>query len=178
MKTRPISLTVTGAIAATALTGCGIHDPYNDAQRPRPQRAHAARKHQAPAPADVVTNDDGSIEQAPAITLPAAEQQRVLRAAQRFASGWSQFAYGHLPLARLAPISARFRSELAGHPPRVTPSDQTRHAQLLSVRVTPQSNATAIATAILSDDGALRVAVVFTLRRAAGGWVTTGLAND
>jgi hypothetical protein len=178
MKAR-VSLALLVVSAAAALSGCGIHDPYNDPAQPRRQ---ATAKHKQPAPArsvpHAVTNEDGSIEQAPAITLPAAERRRVLAAAQRFASGWSQFAYGHLPLAALAPISARFRSELAAHPPRVTPADQARHPQVVSVTVTPQSATTAIATAILNDGGALRFPVVFTLRRQPQGWLTTALAND
>jgi hypothetical protein len=164
-------------IAAAAMCGCGVHDPYND---PRPA-APAADRPQAPAPGNsrpTATNDDGSIEYAATPLLSASEQQHVLTAAKQFAVGWSAFMYGHTRLAELAPITDDFRAALKRRPPRVTPAMHARHARVLDVRVTPQTARSALATATIDDGSNLNFPIVFSLRLGTNGWVVGGLADD
>jgi hypothetical protein len=146
-------LTATGAILAATSTGGRGHAP----------RAALGRSIETAGPRTAAV--------APPMSRTA------LRTSEAFAGGYLAFIYGRAPAAAIPYASGALLARLSRlHPEPPAAAAGDGDPQLTSVQVVPAGSASATASAVIDDRGAIDP-VTMRLARTRGGWTVVDLAE-
>lgn len=151
------------AVAAVLLTGCGGHHP-------KPQTTPVT----PPAPGPII----GAQTQPPRDPLSSAERREAAAAVRRFLSGYLPYLYGRGPAGRVAPVTPSVARTLRSGSARVTPAQRRRHPRVAALRVTGQTERSALATVQVTDGGPAPYQLTLTVEHRDGRWTIADLGDD
>lgn len=110
--------------------------------------------------------------------LGAADRAAATAATRRFLAGYVPYLYGRARAATVAPVTPSVARTLRRSSARVTPAQATRHPRITDVRVTGQTAASALATAMIADGGPAPYQLTLTVERRGGRWQVSDLGDD
>lgn len=151
------------AVAAVLLAGCGDHHA-----NPRTTPATP------PAPGPII----GGNTQPPRDPLGSAERRQAATAVRRFLSGYLPYLYGRGPADRVAPVTPSVARTLRSGSARVTPAQRQRHPRVAALRVTGQTERSALTAVQIADGGPAPYQLTLTVERRGNRWTIADLGDD
>jgi hypothetical protein len=109
--------------------------------------------------------------------LAADELADARRTAARFFAGYLPFLYGRGSQRSIVGVTPALRSRLRGVQALLTPAERHRHPRVVSLTVLGRAPATALASALVADDGVADFTLRITLHQGAGGWRVSAIAG-
>lgn len=110
-----------------------------------------------------------------AAPVGAAQLAAAKRAAAVFLAAYLPYLYGRDRLRAIGDVSPSLRAGLAGHPPRVTPAQHTRHPRLIALSAVGGQAGEVLATATIADGSGVPYAIRLILERPHGRWLVTAI---